>query len=115
MTNRFVVCWEGVLIGGDADTALAGLCKVMDEMHDCEGLLDPMVERDAPAGTVRIQAAVDAEDMLDAMQLATYLMRTCLHSVGVGTPSWPALDDVERSNLSVRFQRDPSIEELADV
>lgn len=113
--EQFLVGWEGVLVGGDADEVVDGLGRVMEEMLDCDELIDPTLERDARTETVRFEVIVDAEDVLDAMQKATYLVRSCLHGAGVGTPSWPSAGDIQRSRLSLRFAHDPSIEQLADA
>ena len=113
--EQFLVGWDGVLVGGNPEDVVDGLGRVMDEMLDCDELIDPTLERDAQTETVRFEVIVDAEDVLDAMQKATYLVRSCLHGAGVGTPSWPSADDIERSSLSLRFEHDPSIEHLADA
>lgn len=112
--EQFLVGWDAVA-EGDLDGVVDHLGRVMEELLACDELIDPTLEHDAATGVVAFELIVTGEDALDAMQKASGLVRSCLHAAGVGTPGWPSARDIERSGLNVRFEQNPSIEQLAEA
>jgi hypothetical protein len=108
--QHFLVGWDALLQCDAGVSPVDELDRVMEQLVSCEELTDPTLDYDASTKQVTFELIVEGEDLLDAMQKATSLVRSCLHAAGVGTPNWPRADEIRPSDIRLRLETAPSIE-----
>lgn len=72
---------------------------IMDHLLVCDGLVDPTIEFDSPT-TVVFESIVEAGHDIDAFTRFSFLLRSCLHAAGVGTPVWQTADELASGYLA---------------
>ncbi len=67
------------------------LDAVMDELMTDERASDVAVDASIQAGSIAVSLGVQAENPVDATNLASLVLRTAIHAAGGATPDWPEL------------------------
>jgi hypothetical protein len=87
------------------------LSSVMDEFCTMN-VMDPDIELDLAACSVKFSVLVEADDTLVAINAASPLVRSAIHGAGGSTPDWPEADDNSWAVRMITFSARPVQPEL---
>lgn len=92
---------------GDADEILEQhLDSVMDELGVLDAQ-DPAIAIEMATGEVQISVLVETSDPVEAVRLASGIIRTAIHAAGGSTPNWPDATDKAWGVVLVSLTADP--------
>lgn len=88
----FKVTLEGFVHASSDDDIVDHLDSVMAELIRLRAE-DPSVDLDLENRSVGFQVVVPSTNPIEAVVIASGLIRTAIHAVGGSTPDWPGVDD----------------------